>query len=263
MTPRKAGSGARGWTALGHLLSLTLAHDHNSSRSKTPSLHRNSTRYSCRLSICAMRQSASNSSPYSALDSSRGRGNDAVGEAIADVRRAALFSWIASVQIAAAKEDSQLRPVQPLPVRKPRILRQAIRDFVPRRLRADEDVFGRANAWGVDEGAHGDMGEGAVADDRVEQRAALAAAGVVVAVRIADGEAAVGAGDQLQLVDADAGEGLVRRTGGAPAVRAMAVGGILEGVGDLVADGAAGAAAGELAGSGGVGAHRAFSSLRG
>ena len=62
------------------------------------------------------------------------------------------------------------------------VLRQIVGDGEPRRLGADEDVLARADGRIVDQGAHGDVDEGAVADHRIEQRAARLAARVVAIV---------------------------------------------------------------------------------
>ena len=62
------------------------------------------------------------------------------------------------------------------------VLRQIVGDGEPRRLRADEDVLARPDGRIVDQGAHGDVDEGAVAHHRIEQRAARLAARVVAIV---------------------------------------------------------------------------------
>jgi hypothetical protein len=49
---------------------------------------------------------------------------------------------------------------------------QVVGDCEPRCLGADEDVLGRADSRIVDESSHGDVDKLAVADDRVEERAA-------------------------------------------------------------------------------------------
>jgi hypothetical protein len=51
-------------------------------------------------------------------------------------------------------------------------LGQVVGDCEPRCLRADEDVSGRADRRIIDESSHGDVDELAVADDRIEERAA-------------------------------------------------------------------------------------------
>ena len=58
-------------------------------------------------------------------------------------------------------------------------LRQVVGDLEPRRLRADEDVLGRANCRNIDERPHGDVNERAVPHNGEEEGAALRAAGVV------------------------------------------------------------------------------------
>lgn len=52
------------------------------------------------------------------------------------------------------------------------VLGQVVGDCEPSRLGADEDVLGRADGRIVDEASHGDVDEGAVADDRIQERAA-------------------------------------------------------------------------------------------
>ena len=47
------------------------------------------------------------------------------------------------------------------------VLRQVVGDGEPRRLGADEDVLGRADGRIVDQNTHGDVDEGAVANDRI------------------------------------------------------------------------------------------------
>ena len=124
------------------------------------------------------------------------------------------------------------------------VLRQIVGDGEPRRLGADEDVLARADGRIVDQGAHGDVNEGAVAHDRIEQRAARLAVRVVAVFVAKDHEVVLAAGD-AQLVALDAGERLERRAGRAPAVRAMAVRGVDEFVRHRVVHGAALALAGE------------------
>jgi hypothetical protein len=52
------------------------------------------------------------------------------------------------------------------------ILGQVVCNCEPPRLGADEDMRGRTDGRIVDEGSHGDVDEGAVADDRIKERAA-------------------------------------------------------------------------------------------
>ena len=111
-------------------------------------------------------------------------------------------------------------------------------DGEPRRLGADEDVLARADGRIVDQGAHGDVDEGAVAHHRIEQRAARLAARVV-AIVVAENHQVVRAAGDAQLVARDAGERLERRAGRAPAVRAMAVRGVDEFVRHRVVHGTA------------------------
>ena len=129
------------------------------------------------------------------------------------------------------------------------VLRQIVGDGEPRRLGADEDVLARADGGIVDQGAHGDVNEGAVAHHRIEQRAARLAARVVAVVVAENHEVVCAAGD-AQLVARDAGERLERRAGRAPAARAMAVRGVDEFVRHRVVHGAALALADERTGAG-------------
>ncbi len=69
------------------------------------------------------------------------------------------------------------------------ILREVVGDGEPGRLRADEDVPGGTDGRGVDEGTHRDVDVGAVADQGVEEGAALAAVGVVRLVAAVDQQA--------------------------------------------------------------------------
>src|SRR4051812_7478461 len=128
----------------------------------------------------------------------------------------------------------------------PLVLGQLVGDREPRRLRAHEDVVGRADGRRVDQGAHGHVDVGAVADDRIKQRAAPFAVRIVSLVGAVD-QQAVGALRDREFGSLDAGEGLEGRAGGAPAVRAVAVHGVEESVGHAVLDGAAEALSGEEA----------------
>src|SRR5690349_862098 len=118
------------------------------------------------------------------------------------------------------------------------VLRQVVRDREPRCLGADKDVGGRADRGIVDQRPHGDMNESAFAHHRIEQRAAFAAMRVVAVLVAVDHETVLAFGD-AEFVARDAGERLERRTGRAPAIRAMAVQGVTEFVSYGVADRAA------------------------
>ena len=61
-------------------------------------------------------------------------------------------------------------------------MRQIVGDRFPRCFGADKDVGGRANGWRVDERTERDVDVLAIADDGVQERAALAAANVMIAV---------------------------------------------------------------------------------
>ncbi len=123
-------------------------------------------------------------------------------------------------------------------------LRQVIRDREPRRLGADENVPCRANRRVVRQRPHRHVHERAVAHHRIEQRAARLAARVMSAL-LANDHQLFRTGGDAQPIARDPGERLERRAGRAPAVRAMAVGGIDECVGHRIADRAAGASSGE------------------
>src|SRR5262245_27798777 len=124
------------------------------------------------------------------------------------------------------------------------MLGQIVGNGKPRCLGADEDVPAGPDGWAVDQRAHGDMDPGAVAHHRVEQRTARPAVRVVRLVAAVDQELVVALGDS-QLFALDAGKRLERRPCRAPAVRAMAVHGVAEGVGHGVLHGAAEALASE------------------
>ncbi len=97
------------------------------------------------------------------------------------------------------------------------VLGKIVGDGEPRRLGANEDMRPRADGGIIDEGSHGDMGEGTIADDRIEQRAAQVAVRVV-GIRFANGHEVVLAFGDAQSVAPDAGEWLEGRTGRPPAV---------------------------------------------
>src|SRR6266852_473109 len=117
-------------------------------------------------------------------------------------------------------------------------LRQAVGDGEPRRLGADEDVRGRTDGRIIDKGSHGDVDEGAVADGRIEQRAAPITVRVVV-IGVAKDHELVLALAEAQPVARNAGERLERRPRRPPAVRTMAVRGVSEFVRHRVMDRAA------------------------
>jgi hypothetical protein len=58
-------------------------------------------------------------------------------------------------------------------------LRKAVANHVPRRLGADKDVGCRGDRRRIDQGAEGDMHIDAVSNKRIEEGAALTAAGVI------------------------------------------------------------------------------------
>ena len=60
------------------------------------------------------------------------------------------------------------------------MLRQVVGDRFPRGFGADKDVSGRANSWGIEEGTERDVDVLAIADDGVQERAAFAAANVMI-----------------------------------------------------------------------------------
>jgi hypothetical protein len=96
-------------------------------------------------------------------------------------------------------------------------------------------VLRRADARVVLERAHRDVDVRAVAHDRVQERAADAAARVV-RLLVAPDEQRLGARDDLELLALDAGERLERRARPGPAVRAVAVGRVQELVPHAVAN---------------------------
>jgi len=100
----------------------------------------------------------------------------------------------------------------------PLVLRQVVGDGEPGRLGADEDVVGRPDGRLVDQGSQRDVDVLAVADQRIEEGAARPAVGVVRLLDVAaeDQQLVVPLGDG-EFATLDAGEGLERRTGGAPA----------------------------------------------
>src|SRR5713101_666968 len=97
------------------------------------------------------------------------------------------------------------------------VLRQVVGDGEPRRLGADEDVPARTDAGVVQKASQGDMDEGAVADDRIEQRAAAPAVRVVSVVVALDQEIVLALGE-AELAALDAGERLEGRTRGPAAI---------------------------------------------
>src|SRR5271170_5285546 len=107
------------------------------------------------------------------------------------------------------------------------VLGEVIGDCEPRRLGTNEDVLGRAGGRIVDEASHGDVDEGAVADYRIEERAAHLTARVVAVFVAKDHEVVLALRD-VQLVPLDASERLEGRTSRPPAVRAVAVRGVDE-----------------------------------
>src|SRR5215831_18582992 len=117
-------------------------------------------------------------------------------------------------------------------------LSKVVGDLEPLRLRADEDVLGRADARRISERAERDVHPRAVAHDGVEQRPADAAARVV-AVVVAPDQELVAAVGELELRPFDAGEGLECGAGRRPAVRAVAVRRVPELVRHAVANGSA------------------------
>ena len=110
-----------------------------------------------------------------------------------------------------------------------------------------------ADAGGVGQGAQGDVGVGAFADDGIEQAAAVLAAHIVGAFWLADDQQVVFALDELKALARNPGEGLEGSAGGAPALAAMAIQRVLEAVFNLVVDGATLALAAQQRG----GCHRA------
>src|SRR3954466_15650240 len=117
------------------------------------------------------------------------------------------------------------------------ILRQIIRNLVPGRLRANENVGVGSDRGGIDQGSHGDMDPFSLAHAGIKQRAATGAVGVVGGVVTVDG-ALVLAPDDAELALLNAGERLEGGAGGAAAIRAVAVHRIGERVRHLVAHGA-------------------------
>src|SRR5690242_21830876 len=101
------------------------------------------------------------------------------------------------------RAHAELEPLQLL------VLHEVVRDLEPRRLRADEDVLRRADARIVRERTERDVHVGALADDRVEERAADAATRVIPVV-VAPDEQRVRALDDLELLALDPGERLER-----------------------------------------------------
>ena len=124
------------------------------------------------------------------------------------------------------------------------ILRQVVGDREPRRLGADEDVPARADAGIVQKASQGDVDEGAVADHRIEQRAAPPAVRVIGVFFALDKEIILALGE-AEFAALDAGERLEGRPGRPPAIRAVAVHGVAEFVRHRVVDGAAEAFSGK------------------
>ena len=60
------------------------------------------------------------------------------------------------------------------------MLRQVVADRFPLCLGADKDVGGRANSWRIEERPESDVDVLAIADYGVQERAALAAANVMI-----------------------------------------------------------------------------------
>src|SRR3954453_19193507 len=98
------------------------------------------------------------------------------------------------------------------------ILRQIIRNLVPRRLRAHENVGARSDRGGIDQGSHGDMDPFSLAHPGIKQRAAAGAVGVMGGVVAVDG-ALVLAADDTELALLDTGERLEGGAGGGAAIR--------------------------------------------
>jgi hypothetical protein len=65
-------------------------------------------------------------------------------------------------------------------------LGKTVANHVPRRLRTDEDVSGGGDRRRIDQGAESDVHIGAVPHQRVEQRAAFAAAGMIPVAAFAE-----------------------------------------------------------------------------
>ena len=118
------------------------------------------------------------------------------------------------------------------------VLGQVIGNCEPLRLGADEDMLARADGRIIDKGTHGDVDEGAVADDRIEQRAAHLTVCIVAGFIAKDHEVVLALGD-VQLVALEASERLEGRASRPPAVRAVAIHGVDEYVRHRVVDGAA------------------------
>lgn len=119
------------------------------------------------------------------------------------------------------------------------ILRQCIGDFVPWRLRADKQMALRANPGCIDERAQRHMDIGAFAHHGIEQRAAAPTMDIVRGVGVSIDHHVTLTLLKTQACALDTGERLERRTRRAPALRAMAVEGVAEGVLDLIAHRAA------------------------
>src|SRR5205085_1423610 len=75
------------------------------------------------------------------------------------------------------------------------VLGQIVGYGEPQRLGPDEDMFGRADGRLADEGSHGDVDKGAVANDRKEERAAQLTVRVVAILVAKDQEVLLAIGD--------------------------------------------------------------------
>ena len=80
----------------------------------------------------------------------------------------------------------------------PPVLRQIVRDLVPRRLGADENMGARPDRGGIDQGSHGDMDPFSFAHPGIKQRAAAGAVRVMGGVVAVD-DALVLASDDAEL----------------------------------------------------------------
>src|SRR6185312_297770 len=108
-----------------------------------------------------------------------------------------------------------------------------VRDLEPGRLRADEDVLGRADARLVLERPHRDVHTLSLAHDREQQRPTRATARVIPHV-VTPHEQVVRPLRDLELLALHAREGLERRARAGAAPRAMAVRRVQELVGHAV-----------------------------
>jgi hypothetical protein len=115
------------------------------------------------------------------------------------------------------------------------MLRKIVGDGEPRRLGANEDVRRGADGGLITESAERHMNVPALANQGVQEGAALGASGVMGEF-LPEDEQVSGPVHELELLPLDAGEWFEGSTGGAATIGAMAVEGVREVVFDRVLD---------------------------